>query len=212
MATQAAMKRAANKYRASAKGRAAAYRANHSAKGYARQLRYRRRHAKRIRANSTAWFRRAYRANPEVFRNRSSNYSRRAYKNNPEPYKARARRWRKQHPRKKLRMDRKWRANNRELANRIFNAAVHRRNARKRGNGGSWTAAEWLALKAKHGHKCLGCGKSERHLKRLGRKLVPDHVLPLAKKGPNEITNLQPLCHGRGGCNNYKGTKHIDYR
>jgi len=59
---------------------------------------------------------------------------------------------------------------------------------------------------------CLACGKNEAELKLLGRKLVPDHIIPLAKGGLNTITNLQPLCHGKGGCNLHKGTRVQDFR
>jgi hypothetical protein len=38
-------------------------------------------------------------------------------------------------------------------------AVRHRRRAREVGNGGSWTGKQWLALKAEHGNRCLGCGR-----------------------------------------------------
>lgn len=91
-------------------------------------------------------------------------------------------------------------------------AGSNRRRARERGNGGSYTALEWKQLKSFYRNMCLGCGKSEQQLKRIDRKLVPDHVLPIAKGGRNDILNIQPLCHGRNGCNNHKSAKHIDYR
>jgi hypothetical protein len=117
-------------------------------------------------------------------------------------------RYRDRHPEVLKKTNKRWRMGHPEC-----DAAVrHRRRARKLGNGGSYTTAEWLTLKTKYDSRCLCCGKTERQLKRLGRKLVPDHVLPLAKKGRNDISNLQPLCHGLGGCNNRKHTKHIDYR
>ena len=78
--------------------------------------------------------------------------------------------------------------------------------------------AEWDALKAFYDFKCLCCGKTEKRLKRLGRKLVWDHVVALLDpsdklKGLRDlISNIQPLCHGRGGCNNRKNKKHINYR
>ena len=91
-------------------------------------------------------------------------------------------------------------------------ANTHNRRARKRGNGGTFTAAQWVALQVLHGCRCLCCGRDERVLQLLGLKLVPDHVRPLVKGGSNDIGNIQPLCHGRGGCNLHKSTKHIDYR
>lgn len=114
-------------------------------------------------------------------------------------------RWRKLHPARYARSNRKQRQQNHELR-RILE---QNRNARK---AGTFTLAEWRTLKAFHGNKCLACGRSEQQLKRLGRLLVPDHVKPLCKGGRNTIRNLQPLCHGTGGCNNAKARRHVDYR
>jgi 5-methylcytosine-specific restriction endonuclease McrA len=73
---------------------------------------------------------------------------------------------------------------------------------------GYFSEEEFKAL----GNVCKCCGLVESELVLLGRRLVPDHVIPLAKGGMNYISNIQPLCHGRGGCNNIKGAKHLDYR
>jgi hypothetical protein len=99
-------------------------------------------------------------------------------------------------------------------AGRARQAAVrHRRRAREVGNGGSWTGKQWLALKAEHGNKCLGCGRAEAEVISIGRKLVPDHVKPVSIGGANSIENLQPLCHGDGSsCNMLKSARWIDYR
>jgi len=92
-------------------------------------------------------------------------------------------------------------------------AKLHRRNARIRGNGGSWTGKQWVALKAAHEDKCLGCGRTETEVIAMGRKLVPDHIKPLSLGGANSIENLQPLCHGDGSsCNMLKSARWIDYR
>ena len=89
----------------------------------------------------------------------------------------------------------------------------HRRRARITGAGGSFTAEQFKAL----GDRCLCCGRTEAELAQLGLMLVPDHVLPIARGGSNDISNIQPLCHAyrkgtRSGCNNRKHAKHIDYR
>ncbi len=127
-------------------------------------------------------------AHPEKCR--ASN--RKCYLANPKKYVANARRWRRSNP-------------------EALTAITHRRLARKRA-GGSFTSAEWIDLKIFYCLRCLCCGKTDRQLKRLGRVLAPDHVKPLAKGGRNDIANIQPLCHGRGGCNNRKAVKHVDYR
>lgn len=68
-------------------------------------------------------------------------------------------------------------------------------------NGGSHTEAEWRALCAAYGHRCLRCKRR--------RPLTRDHVLPVVLGGSNNIDNIQPLC---GPCNSSKGARHIDYR
>jgi 5-methylcytosine-specific restriction endonuclease McrA len=77
----------------------------------------------------------------------------------------------------------------------------HARKARMRGNGGTFTNAEWVALCAQHGHKCLACGESQ--------PLTVDHVIPLSRGGQNVIGNIQPLCKP---CNSRKHLNVIDYR
>jgi 5-methylcytosine-specific restriction endonuclease McrA len=79
--------------------------------------------------------------------------------------------------------------------------ALHARRARKQEQGGSYSAQEWRELCAKYGHVCLCCGKATR--------LTPDHVVPIAKGGSNDISNIQPLCLP---CNLRKSTKTTDYR
>lgn len=76
-----------------------------------------------------------------------------------------------------------------------------RRRAERLKAGGSYTLAEWHALCAQYGHRCLACGSTGR--------LEVDHVVPVSLGGSNTIANLQPLCPD---CNRAKGTKTIDYR
>jgi len=81
-------------------------------------------------------------------------------------------------------------------------AQFHNREARKRRNGGTFTAAEFTALCERYGNKCLDCGSTDR-------KLQPDHVIPLSRGGFNGILNIQPLC---GPCNFRKHTASTDFR
>ncbi len=83
-------------------------------------------------------------------------------------------------------------------------AKTNRHRARKRGNGGSYTAKQWQDLKAQYGNKCLCCGTPEGE-----RPLTIDHVIPVSLGGPNNIGNAQPLCQI---CNSAKGAKSTDYR
>lgn len=80
----------------------------------------------------------------------------------------------------------------------------HKRKARKRAAGGTYSGKQWKEVKAAYGFHCLACGRKEPEI-----KLVPDHVIPFEKLGPNVLENLQPLC---GRCNNKKATKTTDYR
>lgn len=84
------------------------------------------------------------------------------------------------------------------------NAQIKNRKARILGNGGSYTAEEWIELKNKYNNTCLCCGKKEPEI-----KLTFDHVMPISKGGENTIENAQPLCLS---CNSRKKDKHIDYR
>ena len=106
--------------------------------------------------------------------------------------------WRKNNPDKVKRILKKYYEANKSM----FVAARHRRRARLAGNGGSFTAGEWNALLETHNHTCLRCEKKDV-------KLTADHIIPVAKRGHNDISNIQPLCID---CNKRKFTKSIDYR
>lgn len=73
--------------------------------------------------------------------------------------------------------------------------------AKKKGNGGRYTAREWRALCAWFGNVCVCCGEST--------DLSVDHIVPVSQGGRNDISNLQPLCMP---CNTRKATQTIDYR
>jgi hypothetical protein len=64
------------------------------------------------------------------------------------------------------------------------------RRAREAGAEGTHTAAEVADLLLKQGHRCAGhgCGTS------LHDGYHEDHIMPLAKKGTNWISNIQLLC------------------
>ncbi len=72
-------------------------------------------------------------------------------------------------------------------------SAKHRRRARIKGNGGSCSPAQWLAVLARYGNKCQRCGSAE--------SLTRDHIIPISKGGSDDHTNLQPLCRD---CNTRK--------
>ena len=66
---------------------------------------------------------------------------------------------------------------------------------------GRHTTQEWRQIMQRDGWKCLRCGSMKR--------LTKDHVVPIARGGSNDASNLQTLCHS---CNSWKGAKHIDFR
>lgn len=68
---------------------------------------------------------------------------------------------------------------------------------------GIHTYSEWQQLKAGYGFRCLACGLSEPQI-----KLSPDHIVPVALGGTDDISNIQPLCFS---CNRKKNKKEIRY-
>lgn len=119
---------------------------------------------------------------------------------NREALAERQRRWREEHPDAYLAIHSKWKANNTDLVN----AGTHRRRNGIKKNGGSWTAAEWQAIKAEQDHRCLMCGRQEPEI-----KLTVDHIIPVSFGGPNIAANLQGLCKS---CNSKKARKVLDLR
>jgi hypothetical protein len=136
--------------------------------------------------------------------------------------------WRKRNPKRKAAIAKKWRLANVEKmkvtrkkwrqSHRDAEAAMkHRRRAKLLGLGGSYTAFEWQLLKERCNNCCVCCLRNEVELAILGLKLVPDHIIPIAKGGRNYIANIQPLCHNNkcknvAGCNEYKNDSIVDYR
>jgi hypothetical protein len=140
-----------------------------------------------------------------IFRTNAKRYR----EQNPEKAKAQVLAARAKNPEARYEANREWRKNNLERSRHNSLAGFHRRRSRYQG---TWTGAEWTALKEFYGNRCLACGLTEDELRLIGRKLSADHVIPVAKGGPNVIGNIQPLCFGKGGCNNKKQAKTTDFR
>ena len=120
--------------------------------------------------------------------------------------------WNAAHPSIGLKASTKYNATHPDQRKAQQRKDSRKRKARKRNATGTFTEREFSILKMFYSNKCLCCLRTEGLLNALGLHLVPDHVVALAKGGTNDIGNIQPLCHGKGGCNNRKGVKHEDYR
>jgi len=103
------------------------------------------------------------------------------YKKHPEEYRERLSKWRKENPER-------------------AKVQIHTRRTRKTQAGGTYSEEEWLTLCKYHYNRCVCCGRKE--------KLTPDHIIPVAKGGSSNISNIQPLCQP---CNSRKSTRTIDY-
>lgn len=134
------------------------------------------------------------------------------YKRNAERLKAKATKWNREHPKRRKQIVADWQRRNPESCNRIHRrwmkrhpevrvANQHARRARMVKSKGSYTEKQWKSLCARYNWRCLRCKKR--------KKLTPDHVVPLVKRGTNFIYNIQPLCKS---CNSKKGTKIVEYR
>lgn len=86
------------------------------------------------------------------------------------------------------------------------NVFAHRRRARIAEAEGTFTTAEWEALRKRY-TRCPDCGRRWSEIPVLkGKKtaITRDHVIPIAKGGRNDISNLRPLCYS---CNSRKGDR-----
>ena len=87
--------------------------------------------------------------------------------------------------------------------NKIYSLSHRKRKNIKLKIGGFHTEKQWEELKKKYKYMCLCCKKYEPKI-----KLTRDHIIPLNKKGSDNIDNIQPLCQS---CNSRKHIKIIKY-
>lgn len=121
-------------------------------------------------------------------------YRRKRYYENPDYEHTMARLWRESNPDRVLENARNWRKNNPDK----IKAHKKARFARKRGNGGSFTSAEILALYEQQNGHCWYCQAE------LGDNYHVDHFIPLSKGGTNDIGNIRLACPS---CNQRKSNK-----
>lgn len=90
--------------------------------------------------------------------------------------------WRKANPEKQRAASKRWQAAHPEAV--AHHIATWR--ARRRGNGGHHTLAEWRAKCAAYNHRCAYCCEE--------KPLTRDHDLPLSRGGTDDIANIIPAC------------------
>ncbi len=105
----------------------------------------------------------------------------------------RMRRWHAKNKQKANARAKAWRAKNPDSVN-LYN---HRRKARIRGHGGTFTSADIAAIKRLQNGKCAffsHCGQQLMIGKK--RNYQIDHIKPLFRGGTHDRANLQLLCPG----------------
>lgn len=88
----------------------------------------------------------------------------------------------------------KWKRNNRDKVN-----AAQRKRRKGRPACGLFRGPEWIAFKATFDFTCQHCRAIEPTV-----RLEADHIVPIARGGSNDISNIQPLCRT---CNSRKGAR-----
>lgn len=147
--------------------------------------------------------------NPEKVKSNQANYvrqypdrvrhSKRSYASaHPELVRASARRSHQKGREKKRERARAYYAEHPEKA-KIY---VLRRRALRQTPPSSFTSAEWSNCLEYWHERCAVCGRPPG----LWHTLAADHWIPLSSPNcpGNVATNIIPLCHGVGGCNNSK--------
>ena len=117
------------------------------------------------------------------------------YATNPAYFIERTRQYVCEHPEENRIYHAGWRKNNGPAL------LSYRRAHRAKMVGGYVSVSEWNAILKLYGGRCLRCGTT--------KDITADHVIPLAKGGPHNASNIQPLCRP---CNSWKGVKIIDFR
>jgi 5-methylcytosine-specific restriction endonuclease McrA len=124
-------------------------------------------------------------------------YGRDWIKRNPQKAREAMRRWRQRHPSDHAAAGRAYYERHKERLAEYFaryrrehrdvrQGIDARRHARKLGAPGNHTTAEWIWLLQLWNWACAYCGERSA--------LQPDHRVPLARGGSNDIENILPAC------------------
>jgi 5-methylcytosine-specific restriction endonuclease McrA len=128
---------------------------------------------------------------------RRRQYARDWIKRNPEKAREAMRRWRQRHPADHAAAGRAYYERHKERLAAYFaqyrrehrdvrQGIDARRQARKLGAPGTHTTVEWIWLPQLWNWTCAYCGAQDA--------LQPDHRVPLARGGSNDIGNILPAC------------------
>ena len=177
--------RANNKEKIRANG--IAYRANNPEKVKALRKASYRANPEKAKADAAAWVA----ANPERVKLREAAW----IKLNPEKRRKARDTWKMLNPGKTSAAIERWRKANLD----VCNLAGQNYRAKKRENGGILSKGLAVKLFKLQKAKCACCRKL------LGDDYHLDHIMPLAREGPNTDENIQLLCPN---CNCSKGAKH----
>ena len=130
-------------------------------------------------------------------------YDRARYTADPVPKRLRNRRRRLQYPLQKQAEGRQYRATLR--GKEVARTAFARRKARKRDLPVAFTTDDWAYALSYWHYACVVCGAQDGLL----HILAQEHWIALSHPAcPGTVaTNILPLCDGRWGCNQRKGTK-----
>lgn len=188
----------------------AAYYQKHKERYKQRSREWRATHKKEL----SDYFKKHYQKNRERILEQHKEY----YSNNKQLFRKSAQAWREKNREKEKQLDAarrkknrqklrdqsaKWRDEHRAWFNLKSKTYIHERRALLKNSGGSFTTKELEELKKKQKGFCPSC------MKRVGnKKLTIDHIIPLTKKGPNTIRNIQLLCKP---CNSSKHTKTTNF-
>jgi len=151
----------------------------------------------------TRRWREAHPARAEEWRKENPEYQSIWYQDNRQAHLERTKKRYDADPDRKLATNKSWREKHPAETKSIG----HRRRAKRRGLPASLTGDQWIQALEYFGYRCAICGRPQG----LWHTLAQDHWIPINYDGDDNpgtvATNVIPLCHGLGGCNNSKADK-----